>query len=93
MGYHSTHIAEIYLNRATISSLVQVLQESLSKDTSLAKDLLKFMQERNIQIPALSTKEMKNILPVSFKNRNNYGQQDALKSAFETMDLDENILS
>ena len=80
------------LTLSTINSMVRVLNEALRVDPSLANDLFLFLKERNIHVPILTQKELSELIPVSYTQRNPAEQIHRLKGAFEGINSIENIL-
>ncbi len=85
-------MTEPKISKALLNAMMQTLNESLKKDYSLANDLMRFMTERNIEIPTNVLGEMDKDLPVSFSKRNPDDQISRLKHSFRDIDLKENIL-
>lgn len=92
MIINDTIMTEQHISRATINKMIGVLHESLKNDFNLARDLMQFLQDRNIDIPTLSKEELSELIPVSFNNKNSNEQIDKLKNSFEDIQKGEHIL-
>jgi len=88
----NTQAKEQRLTLTTINSMVRLLNDELRKNPSLANDLFLFLKERNINVPILTQKELSELIPVTYANRNEAEQIHRLKGAFEDVNSIENIL-
>jgi hypothetical protein len=92
MSQIKTQMNEQPLSRMRIEAIVSTLDQTLKTDMNLAHDLLHFLEERGIQIPALNTGNMQPILNASYDHKLPHGQADRLRGMFDDLDTRENIL-
>ena len=92
MSQIKTQMNEQQLSRNRIEAIVSTLNQTLKTDMNLAHDLLLFLEERGIQIPALSTGNMQPILNTRYDHQLPNGQAERLRGMFDDLDTKENIL-
>ena len=79
-------------NFSTINSLVRILNYELQNNPLLYNELLQFLNDKKIHVPALSQKDLSELIPVSYANKNNTKQMHKLKGAFEGVEAVENLI-
>lgn len=85
-------LEEQHVTNSTINTMLDVLNNKLKKDNILANELLSFLSEHNIEIPTLSSNDLKNLIPVSYKHKNQAHQIGKLKTSFEGIETTEFVL-
>ncbi len=80
------------LTPKTVHTMVKILNDAVKKDSNLAFDLLLFLQERHIEIPLLTSEELDQLIPVSFKNQNSKDHYNQIQHAFEGIASKEDII-
>ena len=80
------------LTLSTVNSMMRILNEEVRKDSNLAFDLWLFLQERNIHVPVLSSDELSNLIPATFKYQSSLEQNTRIQHAFEGIASEEHLL-
>ncbi len=80
------------VNFSTINSIMRVLNNALQNNPLLANELLQFLEDKNINVPTLSQKELSDLIPVSYNNKNSTKQMQKLKWSFEGTCVIDNLI-
>ena len=80
------------LTNSTIKSMLNTLSNVLKSDATLANDLLIFLNEREVDIPILSDAKLRQLIPVSYNQKNSAHNISQLRNSFEAIGTIEFIL-
>lgn len=80
------------VTNSTIKSMIEILAEQLKKDNQLANELLSFLHQHNVDVPVLGSSELKNLIPVSYTQKNAHVQMRKVKKSFEGIETAEYLL-
>lgn len=80
------------LTPKTVHTMVKILNDAVKKDSNLAFDLLLFLQERHIEVPVLTSEELSQLIPVSFKKQHSKEHYNHIQRAFEDISSKEDLI-
>jgi hypothetical protein len=80
------------MSRNTIDSMVSVINQTLKTDMTLANDLLLFLEERGIQVPAIAPGDLHPLLVAEYAHKPENGKIERLRGIFEGVDTKESVL-
>jgi hypothetical protein len=80
------------VTRHTIDSMVSAINHSLKTDMNLAIDMLIFLEEHGIQIPAVAPGDLQPLLITTYAHKSENLHLEQLRGIFEDVSVKENIL-